>query len=306
MSGETDFDALSRRASESNGAMGDLDALYGAVFALERWHFVARGQFPDVHPYVASNAGQANGKPMIRAFTDADRVLRFAKENDLTDEDGGAPDLNVPTEGIVDYLEKFRAEDVWGIWVQLRRAERRLFSASRPASSGSGAPGESKARESGSVRDVARARRDAGYDPEPRSAGEISFDAALPPLYQAIAPLLEEYRGVGEYTDLLQLDASARESLVESVASSAHGACLRVRRFLYRSGAAGVGFDTLDSRELRHARTGTTMLVNFALCKNLDDPAAKLYFRFEGPRSEVLNLLARIAPLLEKAGFRGN
>ena len=48
------FDELSKKAMETN-AMEDLSALFGAAFALPEWHFIARGELPNVAPYVASN-----------------------------------------------------------------------------------------------------------------------------------------------------------------------------------------------------------------------------------------------------------
>jgi hypothetical protein len=120
MTDEVDFDSLARKTMESDGAIEALNNLYGHVFALPKWHFIARGQFPDVSPYVASNAQFAGGQYMVRAFTDTDRLLRFAKENALmgTDAVGGEEVLilSVPTEKIVDYLEQFIPQGVHGIW----------------------------------------------------------------------------------------------------------------------------------------------------------------------------------------------
>lgn len=111
-----DFDVLARKTMQSNGAMEDLHNLYGHAFALPQWHFIARGELPNVNPYVASNAEFAGGQHMVRAFTDTDRLLRFAQENKLTQADGGASDLSIPTDNIVDYLEGFIADGVHGVW----------------------------------------------------------------------------------------------------------------------------------------------------------------------------------------------
>jgi hypothetical protein len=116
MTNTVNFDALTQKTVSSNGAMEDLNELYGATFALEKWHFIARGELPDVSPYIASNAEYAGGQQMVRAFTDTDRLLRFAKENELTHPDGSAPILSIPTVNIVDYLEQFIAYGVHGIW----------------------------------------------------------------------------------------------------------------------------------------------------------------------------------------------
>ena len=120
MPGEVDFDALARKVTESNGALEDLENLYGHAFALPEWHFIARGQFPDVRPYIASNAQIAGGQYMIRAFTDTDRLQRFARENKLMEADApggeGVLILSLPTDTIVDYLEQFISQGVHGIW----------------------------------------------------------------------------------------------------------------------------------------------------------------------------------------------
>ena len=113
MTGKADFDALSRRTTETGSTRDDQANLYAAAFALPQWHFIARGDFPDVLPYVASNANVADGKYMFRAFTDTDRLYRFAQENAF---DKDVAILSLPTESIVDYLEQFISQGVWGIW----------------------------------------------------------------------------------------------------------------------------------------------------------------------------------------------
>ena len=120
MANEIDFDALVQNTNESNNAREDLDTLYGQVFALPEWYFIARGQLPDLSPYIASNAQVADGQYMVRAFTDTDRLSRFARENNLMESNPAGSEqvsiLSVPTEKIVDYLEQFIAQDIFGIW----------------------------------------------------------------------------------------------------------------------------------------------------------------------------------------------
>lgn len=115
ISNGTDFDALSEKAMETN-AMEDLNALFGAAFALEKWNFISRGELPDVRPYVASNPGAADNQPMIRAFTDTERLMRFARENNLTEADGSCKILTIPTDNIVPYLEGFIEQGAFGVW----------------------------------------------------------------------------------------------------------------------------------------------------------------------------------------------
>ena len=116
MTNNVNFDELARKTVESNGALADLNNLYGAAFALEKWHFISRGTPPDVNPYIASNAEYANGQHMIRAFTDTERLMNFVRENNLTAADGSTSILSIPTANIVDYLEQFIPYGVHGIW----------------------------------------------------------------------------------------------------------------------------------------------------------------------------------------------
>lgn len=116
MINKTDFDALSRKTNESGGAAADLNNLFGAVFALPEWLFIARGVQPHVNPYIAANAAYAEGKQMVRAFTDGERLMRFARENNLTESDGSCPMLTIPTAGAIEYLEQFQQYDVHGVW----------------------------------------------------------------------------------------------------------------------------------------------------------------------------------------------
>lgn len=115
VSGDVNFDALSTKATQTN-AMEDLNALFGAAFALPEWQFIARGEMPNVYPYVASNAGVADNQPMIRAFTDGKRLIRFARENNLTRADGSCDSLTIPTGNIIEYLEGFIPQGAYGVW----------------------------------------------------------------------------------------------------------------------------------------------------------------------------------------------
>lgn len=116
MANNVDFDELARKTIEPSGSMEALNNLYGAVFALEKWHFIARGTPPDVNPYIAANDEYADGQHMVRAFTDTDRLMNFARENNLTAPDGTASILSIPTANILDYLEQFIPYGVHGIW----------------------------------------------------------------------------------------------------------------------------------------------------------------------------------------------
>ena len=454
MTNEVNFDALARKTNESNGAMTEFTRLFGAAFALSEWHFISRGEMPNVSPYVASNAEYADGQPMIRAFTDTQRLIRFAQENNLTRADGTCNSLSIPTEKIVEYLEQFIADGIHGIWFnsdtgsegffiplkQLRPIKAHLDKLNPPKNDlpkqavetlllvikeglimpstvvretpyllnlfwrmpsdwvkdgqikaeyfdkideqvlkedrrSENIPGamyiiidiQTKlftpetvkatkwsstvdddvnlyqffiASESGETKRVTaeefQADVDASFqstskEPEqPRQSsnlenwglsaspdgemdlnlkifqkGAVNFDTSIAAFYQAIFPLLENYRGSGEYTDILSLDENVMHEKVENIASNPHGACLRIRRFLYppEDSGMGVGINTIDSNDLRHIQTQASLLVNFALVKNIANQTASLYYRFQGPKSEVSKLQEAVIPILQDCEF---
>ncbi len=487
MTNEVNFDELNRKTIESNGAMEDLSNLYGAVFALEKWEFIARGESPHVNPFIASQPDVADNQPMVRAFTDGERLRRFANENKLLREDGLIPVLTMPTKGIVEYLEQFIADGAYGIWfnsdtasegffvplTQLRPIKEHLEkinwksntadSPSAPIERVSepdatadrfstlmeenaeliagydeenmvltaivgafagGMESLSKEEKAARVSDCAKALdnlrgdykmssrlfeffiefcmekrkfiipimafgmcqrqedkvrrleqdkelnkelarwitvklvpiadillppvgeqaeqspdskeqteqssdlkeqarqssnlRRLGFSTLPNGEfdinlnlfqkGAVNFDTSIAPLYQAVFPLLEDYRGLGEYTDLLSLDANLMHEKVENIASNSHGACLRIRRFLYPPGGSGmgVGINTIDSSDLRHIQTQSSLLVNFALVKNIANQTASLYYRFQGAKSEVSKLQGAVLPILQDCGFKAS
>ncbi len=78
MANDIDFDVLARKMIESKG-IEDINELYGAAFALPDWHFIACGTFPDVNPFIASNARYADGQQMVRAFTEYQSFAAFCE-----------------------------------------------------------------------------------------------------------------------------------------------------------------------------------------------------------------------------------
>lgn len=591
MTDNADFDALTLKATESNFAIEDSNALFGATFALSHWHFISRGELPNVYPYVASNAQYADNQPMIRAFTDTKRLQRFAQENNLTEADGSALMLTIPTANIVEYLEGFIPQGAYGVWFNsdiqsegffipikqlqpikdhlakinwqkkdapkssvetlqfvvreglmlpsgeiktapytsdifwrvpeswlengkikaehLRTFEQELSGGRSETIEGafyvpvdystkiftpedvkttdwqtikensddsciffiisesgevrlvsaeefqkdvdssfqtteisnqspstvetlivqikdglgfpsgfvkasedtlhlfcrvpsnwvngeqlkpeylekiyaqfyganwragnsdgshykildsytkifplenikttkfSGTVNQDKHQfffyigdENGAIRkvsseefqadvdasfqtqttDEARKRQDnlanwgmsetAGGDFDLNlsinKVGTVGFDTSIAPFYEAIVPLLEDYKGAGEYITLLRFEPDGMSQLVENIAENAHGAYLQIRRFLYLNPKNNVriGVNSIHSKSLRHVRTNAELLVSFELCKNLDNQTAVFYHRFEGAKSEVLKLSAAIQPLLEADGYQ--
>src|SRR5580698_7157322 len=109
MSDETpDFEALCQAAYADGAGMEERNALWSAVFGLKEWHFIARGEIPNVHPYVCANSTVAGGQYMVKAFTDPDKLRIFAKDNALTDPDGSVKFLSIPVSGFLDSLDEYR------------------------------------------------------------------------------------------------------------------------------------------------------------------------------------------------------
>jgi hypothetical protein len=110
------FDDLTKKAFGENSTVEAKNDLWGNAFALPEWFFIARGEFPDVRPYIASNPTVADGQQMIRCFTDTEKLYRFAGENDLLTENAESMILSMPTDSIIDYLESWMERGVYGIW----------------------------------------------------------------------------------------------------------------------------------------------------------------------------------------------
>ncbi len=121
-SAEPDFDALARTASSPNAGQGERDALYASVFRLEAWQFVARGELPDVQPYFCTNAGVADGAPMVKAFTDGRRLHAFAKENGLLQPDGQALSLSLKVKTILPMMLAYAEQGILSIHFNADRA----------------------------------------------------------------------------------------------------------------------------------------------------------------------------------------
>lgn len=93
------------------GAPGAMQAVWRAIFALPRWHFVGRGQMPDVQPF----CGVVEGRPMLCAFTSSDRALEFAKKQGLASGDGGYAILEMQVEAASAYAVKLGAKGVQAV-----------------------------------------------------------------------------------------------------------------------------------------------------------------------------------------------
>lgn len=102
-----DFNRLSATATDAGASMIDNDALFGAAFRLKEWYFLARGELPNLRPYVAANPTIVDGAPMVKAFTDTKRLHAFAKENGLTGPDGEVQILALPVATILPTMASY-------------------------------------------------------------------------------------------------------------------------------------------------------------------------------------------------------
>ncbi|MFI5204282.1 MAG: hypothetical protein ACHQF2_07275 [Flavobacteriales bacterium] len=110
------FDLLAKKAYAENAGVPELNELWGNTFLLDNWFFIARGPIGHPHPYIASRPDTCEGKHMIRAFTDTEKLSAFAKENNLLEEDNGIRILTVPTIKIINWITPFAQHEVFGIW----------------------------------------------------------------------------------------------------------------------------------------------------------------------------------------------
>ena len=315
MDNQTDFDALSRKATQTN-ATEDLNRLFGAVFALPEWNFIARGELPDIYPYVASNAAVADNQPMARAFTDADRLMRFARENNLTKPDGSCDFLTIPTTNIIEYLEGFIQYGAYGVWFNSDTASDGFFVPIKQLqpikdylakSDAPPATAEARQKQDNLANFGMSQTPDGGFDLNLsiNKIGVVNFDVSTAPFYEAIVPLLKDFQGTGEYVTLLRFEPSGKSEQVENIIENAHGAYLQIRRFQYLNPKNNVriGVDSIHSNRLRHIQSNAELIVSIELCKNSDDQTAVFYHCFEGPKADVMNLAAAIQPLLENCGY---
>lgn len=100
------------RVSEARG-LDDTDAqadLWDAIFALDRWWFIARGELPDVQPLVAD----VEGRPMFLAFTSPERARQHALARGLSDDEAGRL-LALPSAGFVDDAAAAERSGVFGV-----------------------------------------------------------------------------------------------------------------------------------------------------------------------------------------------
>lgn len=298
------FDELSRKAFATN-AMPDLDALFGAVYALENWLFIARGEMPNVNPYIAANPDFADGQQMIRAFTDGERLQRFARENNLTGADGVALALTIPTANIIEYLEQFIPYGVHGIWFNSDTESEGFFIPLKQLRPIKEHLANLKADNLAKAGVSETASGDFEQNLVINQVGVVNLETSILQFYSVVIPMLADYQGMGEFTNLLRYEPDGKSENFENIITNAHGGFLQTRQFNYLNPKNNVRIYVagMHSNHLRQIQTNAELLVNIELCKNLDNNTMVLYHRFQGPGSEVLKLQTAIQPILESVGY---
>jgi hypothetical protein len=105
-----DFDLLVRQTQTAQDS-ASLDQLWSAVYSLPKWYMIARGEFPNIRPFI----GVVGEKPFLHAFTDAERAHRFAAEQELVRSDGSAMLLDSPMPGFIETVPSYQKIGVYGI-----------------------------------------------------------------------------------------------------------------------------------------------------------------------------------------------
>jgi hypothetical protein len=109
---DAEIDALA--AAAATAGIQDIDAqarLWRAVFSLEHWLFVARGELPNVQPLAVLVAQS----PMLLAFTSAERARGDAVARGLTGTADAVELLAIPVASFVDSVPTYLAAGLAGV-----------------------------------------------------------------------------------------------------------------------------------------------------------------------------------------------
>ncbi|WP_152970426.1 hypothetical protein [Frigoribacterium sp. RIT-PI-h] len=96
-----------RRGIDDTDAQADL---WDALFALDRWWFIARGELPDVQPLVVD----VDGRLMVLASTSPERARQHGLARGLSEEEAGRL-LALPSSGFVDDAVARERTGVFGV-----------------------------------------------------------------------------------------------------------------------------------------------------------------------------------------------
>ena len=104
------FDALVDEAQKSQNAE-TMEALWSAVYELEKWYFVGRGEMPNIQPFI----GMVEEKPFLMGFTNDKRAHEFALRHKLENDEGTIPILVMTVDAAVEYAMKLQTHGVVGV-----------------------------------------------------------------------------------------------------------------------------------------------------------------------------------------------
>lgn len=104
------FDAMIIHARETGDAQA-MDSLWQATFDLPQWHFVARGEMPNLQPFI----GDVEAQTYVLAFTDKERAVAFADKHQLRTKEDVVPLMSMPPEAACEYLPQFGQYGVFGV-----------------------------------------------------------------------------------------------------------------------------------------------------------------------------------------------
>lgn len=109
------FDLLVANARSSNNTE-NLDALYGAFFALNEWNFIVSqaSSMEDARPFI----GLVDEKPWLFVFTDGVKAQQYAKAaGGFLEQDGNTVILRMEAENSMDIARQLNERGVYGIRV---------------------------------------------------------------------------------------------------------------------------------------------------------------------------------------------
>ncbi|MCZ7649429.1 MAG: hypothetical protein M5U26_29925 [Planctomycetota bacterium] len=105
-----DFDALVEEAKQT-GTDEAMSRLWAATYALPQWNFIARGELPNVRPFI----GVMEDRPFLMAFTDSAHARAFGERQGFLAPDGSLQLLAMPVAGFVETAASYAAGGVFGI-----------------------------------------------------------------------------------------------------------------------------------------------------------------------------------------------
>lgn len=108
-----DFDALCTSARSDPASDEAQSRLWAAVFTLPELHFVARGEMPDIRPFV----GVVQDKPFVMMFTDDARAHKYAVDSKLESGAGAFGVITTSRDAAMKMVMNLARQGVYGIMI---------------------------------------------------------------------------------------------------------------------------------------------------------------------------------------------